>query len=155
MLRRFATGAAVAALVLAAGCGGDGRKIVPVSGVVTVNGEPAKNVIVTFQPVGEKGEDNPGRGSSAYTDESGRDALIYDGEKPGALTGKHRVRISPQWVSQKGGAEGGEGTAGRMVLNYPIPPEWNDLSAHDFEVPSRGTDQANFNIETTGPPKKK
>lgn len=154
MLRRVAAGAAVAVLALAAGCSGGGRKIVPVSGVVTVNGGPAKNVIVTFQPLAESKDDNPGRGSSAYTDENGRFQLIYDGERPGALTGKHRVRISPQWVSKKAGADDGEGGGGAVALNYPIPPEWNDLSTIEFEVPPGGTDKADFHIEAKAPPKK-
>jgi hypothetical protein len=154
MSRQFAAGAALAVLALAAGCGG-GRKIVPVSGVVTVDGEPAKNVVVSFQPLQEKAGDNPGRGSSAYTDENGRYTLIYDGEKPGALTGKHRVRISPQWVTKKTGADAGEGGSGPAALNYLIPPEWNDLSTKEFDVPSGGTDTADFHIETKAPPKKK
>ena len=148
MARQFVAGIAVAVLALAGGCGGDGRKIVPVSGVVRVNGEPAKNVVVSFQPLEEKAGDNPGRGSSAYTDENGRYTLIYDGEKPGALTGKHRVRISPQWISRNAGDERGEGGGGLPTLNYPIPPEWNDLSTIDFEVPPGGTDKADFNIES-------
>jgi len=153
MLRRFVAGAAVAVLALAAGCGGGGRKIVPVSGVVYFNGEPAKNVIVTFQPLGEKSDDNPGRGSSAYTDENGRFVLVYDGEKPGALTGKHRVRISPQWVSRKAADDRGEGPAGGVTLNYPIPQEWSDMSTHDFEVPAGGTDKADFHIDVPVPKK--
>jgi hypothetical protein len=30
----------------------------------------------------------------------------------------------------------------------PIPPEWNALSKVHFDVPSGGTDQANFDIRT-------
>jgi hypothetical protein len=139
MLRRFVAGAAVAVLALTAGCSG-GRKLVPVSGTVTVDGQPAKGVVVSFQPLGDKSDENPGRGSSAYTDESGHYTLIYDGEKPGALTGKHRIRISPQWVTNKEG--------GGPALNYPIPPEWHDMSKQEYEVPANGTDQANFSIDT-------
>src|SRR4051812_5963467 len=124
MARRFAAGAAVAALALLAGCSGGGRKIVPVSGTVTINGQPARNVIVTFQPLEEKADENPGRGSSAVTDENGRYTLVYDGEKPGALTGKHRIRISPQWVSRKPGDDKGEGAGAAGGYNYAIPPDW-------------------------------
>ena len=62
MARRFAAGAAAAALALSAGCSGGGRQIAPVSGTVTFNGQPAKNAIVTFQPLGEKIDDEPGPG---------------------------------------------------------------------------------------------
>lgn len=147
MSRWFRAGAALAVLALAAGCGG-GRKIVPVSGLVTFNGEPCKNVIVTFQPIAAQDEDElPGRGSSAVTGDDGRYTLIYDGEKPGALTGKHRVRISPQFGTPTG-EEGPEGPRVVGGWNYLIPPEWNDLSKVEFEVPAGGTDQADFHIET-------
>lgn len=150
-MRRMVIAGLVLGLLSLGGCGSSGRKIVPVTGVVTINGHPAKNVVVSFQPLSEKVDDNPGRGSSAYTDENGRYTLIYDGEKPGALTGKHRVRISPQWVSKQAGSEKGEGGGGVGGYNYPIPPEWNDLSKKEFEVPAGGTDQANFNIEFAPP----
>jgi len=151
MKRVFALGAAV--LVLA-GCS-DGRKIVPVSGVVKVNGEPYPNAIVTFQPIAADKDDNPGRGSSGRTGPDGRYTLIYDGEKPGAVTGKHRIRICTDLGS--GGApkddksESDPNWRGRLV--EIIPAEWHDLSNKEFEVPSRGTDQADFNIEVKRPAK--
>src|SRR6187401_2840791 len=104
MRRIWIAGLAVAVVALG-GCGSGGRKIVPVSGVVKVNGVPASNLVVSFQPLGGESEENPGRGSSAVTDAEGRYALVYDGEKPGALTGKHRVRIFPKVA---GGAGRGE-----------------------------------------------
>jgi hypothetical protein len=153
MKRIFVTGLAV---LLLAGCSGGGRKIVPVSGTVKVNGQPYPNAIVTFQPIGADKDDNPGRGSSGKTGPDGRYALVYDGEKAGALTGKHRVRISTDLSA--GGAAKDDRTEGdptwrpgRMV--EIIPPEWHDLSKHDFDVPSGGTDQANFDIETKAPAK--
>jgi hypothetical protein len=143
------------ALLAAGGCSGGGRKLVPVSGVVKVNGEPAANLVVSFQPLGGENEENPGRGSSAVTGPDGRYTLIYDGEKPGALNGKHRVRIFPQ-VSGGGkgeAPEGGEAGPARPVAY--IPPEWNELSKVDFEVPEKGTDKADFDIPSQGPPKRK
>ena len=54
------------ALVLVAGCGGNTPKLAPVSGVVKVDGKPYANAYVTFQPVGDSGNPNPGRGSVSY-----------------------------------------------------------------------------------------
>jgi len=148
MSRWFRAGAALAVLALAAGCGG-GRKVVQVSGLVTFNGQPARNVVVTFQPVASKEEDDmPGRGSGAITGEDGRYTLVYDGDKPGCLTGKHLVRISPQFGTQKTGEEGPEGPRTAGGWNYLIPPEWNDLSKEVFDVPAGGTDKADFHITT-------
>jgi hypothetical protein len=153
-MRRVWIGGLALALLALGGCSGGGRKIVPVSGVVKVNGEPAANLVVSFQPLGTDSDENPGRGSSAVTGPDGRYTLIYDGEKPGALTGKHRVRIFPQ-VSGGGKGEAPEGEAGPAKPTAYIPPEWNETSTKDFEVPDKGTDQANFDITSQGPPKRK
>jgi hypothetical protein len=152
MKRIFVTGLVV---LLLAGCS-SGRKIVPVSGVVKVNGQPYPNAIVTFQPLGTDDDQNPGRGSSGRTGPDGRYTLVYDGEKSGALTGKHRVRIATDFSA--GGAPKDDKSdtdpnwrPGRMA--EIIPPEWHDLSKHEFDVPPGGTDQANFDIETKAPGK--
>ena len=154
MKRVFALGLA-AGLAALAGCGG-GPRIAPVSGVVKVNGRPVKGLVVSFQPVGAADAPNPGRGSSGVTDENGRYTLVYDGEEPGAVVGKHRVRI----FAQEGGAElpdtegDPEATQKARPGRRPqvvIPPEWHDLSTKEFEVPPSGTDQANFDIEARRP----
>jgi hypothetical protein len=147
-MRRIWIAGLALSLVAFGGCGGGGRKIVPVSGVVKVNGEPAANLVVSFQPLGGQDEENPGRGASAVTGPDGRYTLVYDGEKPGALTGKHRVRIFPKVSGGTGKGEAESGETGPVRVAAFIPAEWNDLSKVDFDVPDKGTDQANFNIET-------
>jgi hypothetical protein len=146
-MRRIGLAGLAVALVALGGCSGGGRKVVPVSGVVKVNGQPAANLVVSFQPIGGESEENPGRGSSAVTNAEGRYALVYDGEKPGAMTGKHRVRIFPQVTGGTGKGEAGSGDTGPVKVAAWIPAEWNDLSKVDFDVPEKGTDQANFDIE--------
>jgi hypothetical protein len=89
---------------------------------------------------------NPGRGSSAYTDENGRFALFSD-ENDGAVVGKHLVRITTRANELK--YEEGVGSADDARVIKPvelIPPEWNSESQQQFEVPPGGTDQANFDI---------
>ena len=147
MRRVWIAGLAVV-FVAFGGCSGGSRKIVPVSGVVKVNGEPTANLVVSFQPLGGESEENPGRGSSAVTGPDGRYTLVYDGEKPGALTGKHRVRIFPQVTGGTGKGEAETGNTGPVKVAAFIPPEWNDLSKVDFDVPAGGTDKADFQIET-------
>ncbi|AWM36859.1 hypothetical protein [Gemmata obscuriglobus] len=34
----------------------------------------------------------------------------------------------------------------------PVPPEWNAISKHEFDVPQVGTDKANFDIVSKGRP---
>jgi hypothetical protein len=143
-------GMGLAGLFLA-GCSG-GPKIVPVSGMVRLNGEPYPNAIVTFQPLGEgKLDESLGRGSSGKTGPDGRYTLVYDGERPGATAGRHRVRICTDLGA------GGQAKDDRSESDpnwrpgrnsEPIPPEWHDLSQKEFSVPAGGTDKADFNIET-------
>ena len=138
-----------AALVLAAVCGCGGPKFVPVSGVVSLDGKPYDKAVVTFQPIGGSDNPYPGRGSSAFTDASGRYELICD-DVNGAVVGKHRVRIMTRGNDVVlGSTEGGtpdDAPTGRSF--DPIPPEWNALSEKEFDVPAGGTDKANFEIVT-------
>src|SRR5262245_27359480 len=138
MRRILATGAALI-LAAAAGCGGP--RIAPVSGVVYLGGEPYKNAVVGFTPIGTKSNPNPGRWSVGVTDEQGRFTLKYDNERPGALVGKHQVRITTKYEGPK--------------TPEPIPWEWNQESKQQFDVPPAGTDQAIFKIETKRGKKKK
>jgi len=155
MKRTFAL-AACFALVFLSGCS-RGPKLVPVSGVVKVNGKPYPNAVVSFQPVGSKNAENPGRGSVGITDENGRFTLQYDGQKPGALVGQHRVRIYTQMGGGIPDTEGDPEAASKAAkqgksrperLIEPIPAEWHENSTKTFEVPKDGTSEANFNIDS-------
>jgi hypothetical protein len=135
-------------LLAAVGCSGGGR-YASVSGVVTLDGKPYPDAVVSFQPLGTRDNPTPGRGSSAYTDANGRFVLKSDDGDDGALVGKHIVRIMTKGNDVIGQAPDGgspdEGAKGRVD---PIPPEWNALSKVEFDVPKEGTDKANFDIVT-------
>lgn len=80
--------ACASAAFLLCGCGGSGYdNIAPVSGVVTLDGKPAGNVMVTFTPEGG------GVASSGITDSQGKYELIYIDAK-GAQIGRHRVAVT-------------------------------------------------------------
>ncbi len=135
--------AALSALV--AGCD-KGPKFVPVSGVISLDGKPYGQAAISFQPIGTSANPNPGRGSSAYTDDNGRYVLISD-EKDGAVVGKHLIRITTRARKLEG--DPGIGTPdGAQVLRpvEPIPAEWHSESQKEFEVPPGGTDKADFQI---------
>ncbi len=135
--------------MLESGCGSGGR-YVPVSGVVTLNGKPYDKAAVSFQPIGTQENPNPGRGSSAYTDENGRFSLISDKNR-GAVVGKHLVRITTRSSAPAPAGEPGLGSsdsAPAAKQGDPIPLEWNWQSQKEFEVPPGGTDKANFDIVT-------
>jgi len=138
---------AVAAIAIL-GCSKN-PKYVPVSGVVTLNGKPYGKAAVSFQPVGTSENPNPGRGSSAYTDDNGRFVLSSD-DNNGAVIGKHLVRITTRSGAQVE-AQPGLGSPDNAPANRstdPIPLEWNWQSEKQFDVPPGGTDKANFDIVT-------
>lgn len=142
-----------AGLGLLAGCGGGGPKLARVSGVVTLDGKPYPNAVVSFQPIGGKDNENPGAGSMAVTDASGRYVLRYDGRVEGAVVGRHRVRISTlpgkgvtKEVPDTGSPDGEVLPKGaKPDMDYDdFPSSWNEKSDHTFDVPPSGTDQADF-----------
>lgn len=148
---------------LLAGCGG-GSQYVPVSGVVKVDGQPYKNAVVSFQPVGGAGNENPGVGSTAVTDDQGRFALVAADGKTGAAVGKNRVRIqtkregSTAFVDPTTGSADSDPNAAKKPKGQvdPIPVEWyGDTGNKEFVVPVAGTDQANFDITSQAKPSKK
>ena len=68
--------------------------IVPVSGLVTLNGEPLPDTYVKFSPVPRKGQSpldtNPG--SHAYTNSEGYFTLVQvENDQPGVVVGEHKI----------------------------------------------------------------
>jgi hypothetical protein len=125
----LALGAALSVL----GCGSD--NVAPVSGRVTLDGEPAANVRVTFQPLGSAENQNPGPGSFGITDTDGRYHLTVIGRKrPGAIVGKHRVSLKSSNAPPKPAKV--------------IPKEYNAESTLEFDVPKEGTKTADFAVKT-------
>src|SRR5262249_5870480 len=119
------------------GCGKS--RYVPISGVVTLNGKPYHDALVQFQPMATRENPEPGRASSARTDENGRFTLKSVDGHEGAVVGKHRIRIWP--------ADLKKGEKVKAAVE-PFPLDWNSNSDKEFVVPAGGTDKANFDIVT-------
>lgn len=131
---------ALAALVaLATGCSGD-HAIAPVAGRVTLNGAPLAGAAVTFQPVTKDKAENVASGSYGHTDADGRFTLrLVSNDRPGAMVGMHAVTISL-----------GQGPASGDALPAPshkVPAALRNGSER-FEVPSGGTQEANFDLKS-------
>jgi hypothetical protein len=75
------------------GCGKSGPAMAEVEGLVTVDGKPAPQLKVEFQPEPRQDGVPPYR-SSAFTDEAGRYRLTCETRLSGALVGKHRVTVT-------------------------------------------------------------
>lgn len=132
----------VLAAGLAGGCGG--RNVVPVSGQVTLDGRPVAGVHVGFQPMATGGEKNPGGGSYAITDADGRFALkLVEGDGTGAVVGKHRVEIATR-ITDDPANDARPKTNPKAM----IPAKYNKNSDLTYDVPSGGTDKANFELKS-------
>ena len=92
--------------LLFTGCGGDGYKVVPLSGTVTMDGNPAAGVRVVFSPSALEDNPAPGPFSSAITDENGGFVMKTRYGKSGAIVGPHLVSFK-----YAGGSEVMEETA--------------------------------------------
>lgn len=79
------------ALIVLSGCGATNTALVPVSGIVTMNGQPVAELIVTFTPTGE----TLGNGALGGTDTGGRFTLMDVRGDAGAYVGEYRVSLYP------------------------------------------------------------
>ena len=116
----------------------------PVSGKVTLNGDPLAHATVSFIPVGKPGSIEAGEGSTGKTNEQGQFKLTSSTGKWGALIGKHRVSISA--LDQKVGEHDTRPPRGGWPKADKVPIRYNSKSALTFDVPPGGTDKADFEL---------
>jgi hypothetical protein len=129
------------AVLCLSGCGSsDGYKLAPVSGTITLDGQPLAGASVSFQPTG--GGATPGPGSAAVTDAGGKYELkTAEAEgRPGAVVGAHVVRITGV-QDQRDAADDTQ----RPPATDPVPPRYRDPGV-TFDVPAGGTDKADFQL---------
>jgi hypothetical protein len=132
----------VGLLVVLAGCGG--RKVVPVSGRLTLDDKPVANATVIFEPISE--ELNPGPGSQGKTNSNGEFTLtLMTGERSGAHVGKHTIRITAYEGDDKEVPSSG---SDMVFRKRTIPEEYASGGKLTYEVPAGGTNQANFDLKT-------
>jgi hypothetical protein len=139
-------GPAVVAALIAAGSGGCNADIVPVSGKVTLDGEPLAGAVINFQPIRDSSAEPPAAtGSVGHTDAQGQYVLrLVEPDRTGALVGEHTVTISTATMSD---------VEGEPPQGERAPEAWRDGSQR-FTVPASGTNQANFALATPPPAEK-
>ncbi len=101
-------------MVCVAGCSGpsaDLPDLAPVSGTVTMGGEPLSGVAVVFESA---------KGQAAYgtTDQSGRYELNFKGDTKGAQVGENTVRIT-------------------TPLDHPAPADYKDPIPEKYNTSSQ------------------
>lgn len=136
-----------ALLWIGTGCGSksNGPQFVPVTGKVTLDGKPVRDVRVSFQPQAPPGSKGAaaevGMGSNATTGEDGIFVLaVSDNTKTGAVVGMHTVNFSDKQVE----------TDDRDAGPSPAPrkPRFPPQQPQTFEVKAPGTNDANFDIKS-------
>jgi len=130
------------ALVLFGGCGSDG-KTAPVSGIVTLNGKPVADVAVTFQPIVTDGKAIAGPSAFGVTGSDGRYTVkLYGTDKTGAAVGKNQVRICGYTEI----TDTSEEALKKANPKINIPTRYWNEPKFEFEVPSQGTNSADFQL---------
>lgn len=109
------------------GCGSEGTVLVPVEGIVTLDGAPLRLAQVEFQPE---------HGSPSYgeTDTQGHFELHYSLTRLGALLGTHTVRVTT------GGEVTDPVTDVTRNVRERVPPQFNVQSTLKREV----TEEENY-----------
>lgn len=131
-----------AAVVLSfCGCGGP-FQLAPVSGVVSLNGEPLEGAMVRFQPQRSGAEVVLGPASLGVTDSAGRYSLQTHTRETGAVVGAHSVSISTfdqRLVDPKNSDKV------EVVSKERVPKQYHSPSELRFDV-KKGQNEANFDL---------
>lgn len=134
-------------LALLAGCGG--RVSAPVSGKVTLNGEPQEGIFIYFKPDLPPGA-NPLKGLSqsyARTDKEGKFSMKFmdvDKDSTGALVTSHTITADDERTFGSGLEPDPAG--GTRPKKSRVPRGWSVR----FEVPPDGSTEANFELSSRG-----
>lgn len=136
----------VCAVLWLPGCGGgmdDMPDIGQVSGVITLNGKPGTELMVTFQP-------ENGRPSYATTDETGAYELTYNSDVSGAKIGSNLVTISSASGENEDYGDGGSGEEGSLEEADAIPAKYNTLASTNPEMTvevKAGSNEFNWDVK--------
>ncbi|GIW94117.1 MAG: hypothetical protein KatS3mg110_2158 [Pirellulaceae bacterium] len=126
-------------LALLAGCNRQtGPKVYPVSGQVTMNGQPVTDVVVNFMPV----DNDPAKMASGQVDSSGNYQLRSGSQgSPGAQPGRYKVYLTPVApVPTEGQSYGGQNpaaggqSAGPPTAGSNLPQPWLSAATTPLEV---------------------
>jgi hypothetical protein len=129
-MRRFTAVASVALCLTYAGCGESGPELGAVTGVVTLDGKPYPNALVTFTPK------DGGPASTGVTDASGAYELLCLDRK-GAPLGQHQVSVTT--ISQT------------VLTEYPEVATSSDNEA--YEKQATGSTAAEYAAAAPAQPK--
>jgi hypothetical protein len=129
---------------VAIGCGPKEREIAPVSGTVTLDGQPLAGANVAFIPQATSG--TVGHVTSrGRTDAQGKYTLKTADTPPrdGAVVGKHRIQVSTKVSNAT--AEYTEDQGGKTGVER-VPAKYNTHTELSREVPPEGSSEMDFEL---------
>lgn len=132
------------ALVLA-GCGGSEFPMASVSGRITLDGEPVEYAAVVFTPKRTGDSVVVGPRSAGETDADGRFELQTIKGDNGAVVGPHAVTVSTYEARLINPRKSDEI---EVIAEEVIPRRYRAPSELTFEVPSGGSSEANFDLQS-------
>lgn len=158
----------VALTLFVAGCGSGEFNMVPVSGTITMDGEPLEGAEVVFAPMEIKDQAIVGPASVGITDSNGKYTLKTPKGVEGAVVTKHRVAVSFGEIDEAAvGAKIDEviqkdrsmpesavvalerKVRREMEIKKKVPESYNLKSVLQMEV-VEGTENANFDLKSDG-----
>ncbi len=131
------------AVASAGGCSKSPYAIAPVSGSVSLDGQPLVGGVVIFQPVAVKGLE-AGPGSTGRLDPMGQFRLSTINGTPGAVVGEHVVRI----YSRSPESAPVNDSDSAATPKERVPERFNYASELRFTVPKAGSAAAEFTLST-------
>lgn len=123
------------ALLIVAGCDSGRPRPQPVSGMVTLKGQPIEGAQVMLFPEG-------GRTATGLTDAAGKYALTTFEANDGALPGDHRVTIIKNVPLPSTPENPYPGSRNELPSQFANPEQ----SGLTLSVPAGGRDDANFDL---------
>ncbi len=135
--------------MFAAGCGKpSGPEYAKVTGTVTVDGQPAAGVNVTFHPDATKGTKGPV--SAATTDDQGKFVLYGPGGKEGAVVGWYKVTVEcppdPGMFSSPSGTSG-DTKGPPKPKDCKVPKKYGDITKTDLTFEVKAGQENTINID--------
>ena len=144
------------------GCG-DSSSNAPVSGVVTLDGNPLSGIRVTFYPEPATGNSAPGPYSTAVTDSEGKFSLVDRYDNPGAMVWQHKVEFEWDELDESALSDAMEGADGDGIEDraavkaalaqrkkfQKIPENYEEGGAQQFVVVVPAGGLESYSLEMT------
>jgi hypothetical protein len=129
-------------LAFASGCGPKGPEMVPVTGIVKLDGVPVAGAGVTFMPI------SGGRPATGQTDPNGKFTLTTEKADDGALEGEYAIAVAGvRTVGAIANADGTSGDVSKVRQEWFVPQKYANQATSDLKQKvSKGMPAVELNL---------